>query len=271
MKISSTIHAAVLTVTLCFSSALFAQLASPNSIGLSYGHVHLNVSNIDEHTAIWQEYFNGELVQKGPLTAIKLPNMVIIFTERAPTMGSRDTLMDHFGVKVRDIEGFLARWQAAGLETGRVFTGAEGQTNAYVMLPDGVYVELQEDQALHEEITGYHIHFYSQESEALLQWYSELLDSEIKPRGSIGTTTNVPGMNLSFSNSRDPRQATQGAAIDHIGFEIENLETFCEQLEARGIVFDVPYREVESIGLAIAFITDPQGVRIEFTEGLVDY
>lgn len=248
-----------------------AQLATPDAHGLTYGHVHLNVSDISAHTSIWQEYFNGEVVQKGPLTAVKLPNIVILFTERAPSMGSRETLMDHFGVKVRDIDAFLERWQATGLEAGRIFTGAEGQSNAYVTLPDGVYVELQEDQALHEEITGYHIHFYSQESEALLQWYADLLGTEIKPRGSIGTTTNVPGMNLSFSNSRQPRQPTQGAAIDHIGFEVANLEAFCKALEARGITFDSPYREIPAIGLGIAFITDPQGVRIEFTEGLIYY
>ncbi len=260
---------AVFTLLLCTQAS--AQLASPDAQGLTYGHVHLNVTDIEAHTRIWQDYFNGELVQRGPITGIKLPNLVILFTEREPTMGSRATFMDHFGVKVRDIDSFLADWEATGLEMGRIFTGAEGQSNAYVTFPDGVYVELQEDQSLHEEITGYHIHFYSENPQALLEWYSELLGSEIKPRGSIGTTTNVPGMNLSFSMARDLRQATEGAAIDHIGFEVTDLEAFCRTLEARGIEFDVPYREIPAIGLAIAFITDPDGVRIEFTEGLVDY
>ena len=42
-------------------------------------------------------------------------------------------------------------------------------------------------------------------------------------------------------------------------------------LEARGIMFDVPYREVPSIELKIAFFTDPSGVYIELTEGLDKY
>ncbi len=42
-------------------------------------------------------------------------------------------------------------------------------------------------------------------------------------------------------------------------------------LEARGIEFDVPYREVPSIELKIAFLTDPSGVYIELTEGLDEY
>jgi len=261
-------------LALCLGAVVIpanAQLATPNSDGLTYGHIHLNVADIDAQTAIWTQHFGGKVVTRGPLTAVRLPNVVVIFTEREPTMGSRETVMDHFGVKVRDIDAFLDRWRASGLEVGSVFTGAEGQTNAYVMLPDGVYVELQEDQGLQQEITGYHIHFYSPQGDDLLDWYTQLLDLEIRPRGSIDTTTNVPGMNLSFANSRQPRLPTQGAAIDHIGFEIEDLEAFCKELEARGFEFDVPYREVPSIGLAIAFITDPQGVRIEFTEGLHDY
>ena len=93
--------------------------------------------------------------------------------------GSRETVMDHFGFKVRNIQQFIDKWESAGLEMGRVFTGAEGQTNAYVTLPDGVYVELQEDQGLHEEFTGYHIHYFTQDYESLLDWYVEIFDLEI--------------------------------------------------------------------------------------------
>ena len=64
---------------------------------------------------------------------------------------------------------------------------------------------------------------------------------------------------------------TSGRAIDHIGFELDNLEAFCQALAAKGIPFDVEYREVENIDLKIAFITDPSGVSIELTEGLDRY
>lgn len=261
----------IASLFLLLAQFVHAQLATPNEDGLTFGHVHLNVASIETHLPIWQEHFGGVVVERGPLTAVKLPNMVILFTEREPTMGSRDTVMDHFGFKVRDMERFLEKWRSAGFEAGREFTGAEGQINVYVMLPDGVYVEMQEDQGLHEEITGYHVHYYSEDSEALLDWYTDVFGLEVRPRGRIGTTTNVPGMNMSFASSDSMRAPTQGAAVDHIGFEVDNLEAFCEKLAAMGIEFDVPYREIPAIGLAIAFITDPAGVRIEFTEGLDDY
>lgn len=263
---------------LLFSILLFAvgtpalgQLATSNEAGLTYGHVHLNVSDMDLHKQIWVEHFGGVVVEKGPLTAVRLPNMLVALTEREPAMGSRETIMDHFGFKVRDIEKFLAKWSAAGYEVGRVFTGAEGQTNAYVMLPDDVYVELQEDQSLHVEIMGYHVHFILPGHEDLLEWYTDVFGLEVRPRGTIATTTNAPGMNMSFGSSDQERAPTQGAAIDHIGFEFDDLEAFCRELEAKGIEFDVPFREIPSIELKIAFITDPAGVRIELTEGYDEY
>jgi hypothetical protein len=61
---------------------------------------------------------------------------------------------------------------------------------------------------------------------------------------------------------------TKGRSIDHIGFEVKDLETFCKKLEAGGIKFDIAYRKVPALGISIAFFTDPFGTYIELTEGL---
>ncbi|MEX0618710.1 MAG: VOC family protein, partial [Pseudohongiellaceae bacterium] len=220
---------------------------------------------------LWVDHFGGEVVQKGSLTAVRVPGMLIALTEREPTGGSQGTVMDHIGFKVRNMEQFLAQWRAAGLPVGREFTGAEGLPNAYVMAPDEVRVEVQEDQMLPVEVSAYHVHFFTPGYESLLQWYMDMFSLEQRPRGSIGTTTNVPGMNLSFNNADSERLPTQGRSLDHIGFEVDNLEAFCRELQARGVVFDVPYRDIPGIGLKIAFFTDPSGVRVELTEGFDEY
>ena len=248
-----------------------AQLAVPNEAGLTYGHVHLNVTDTELHKRLWVEHFGGEVVQKGPLTAVRLSNFLVALTEREPTGGSQGSVMDHFGFKVRNMAKFLAKWRAAGYDVDSEFTGAEGLPNAYVTMPDGVRVELQEDQGLHVEVAGYHIHFFTAEYEALLDWYLDVFGLEQRSRGRIETTTNVPGMNMSFGDARGEAAATRGRAIDHIGFEFDDLEAFCEQLTARGIEFDVEYREIDSIELKIAFITDPAGTRIELTQGYDAY
>ena len=253
------------------ASPAYAQLATPNEAGLRYGHVHLNVSDIEVHKTLWVEHFGGVVVQKGPLTAVRLPGMLVALTEREPTGGSQGTVMDHFGFKVRSLPAFLAKWRVAGLPVTSEFIGAEGFPNAYVMAPDDVRVELQEDQALPVEVAAYHIHFLTPDYEGLLDWYLENFSLDRRPRGSIETTTNVPGMNLSFGNARTPMVATRGRSLDHIGFEVDDLEAFCKMLEARGIEFDVPYREVPSVELKIAFLTDPAGTYIELTEGYDAY
>ena len=258
-------------VTSLLVSPAYAQLAVPNDAGLTYGHVHLNVTDVELHKQLWVDHFGGVVTQKGPLVAVRLPNFLIALSAREPTGPSQGSVMDHFGFKVRNMEKFLAKWRAAGRTVDSEFTGAEGLPNAYVTMPDGARVELQEDQGLSVEVSGYHIHFFTPEFEELLDWYVDVFGLEIRPRGSIQTTTNAPGMNMSFGNSRGEHAPSQGRAIDHIGFELDDLEAFCKQLKAKGIEFDVEYREIDSIELKIAFITDPAGTYIELTEGYDAY
>ena len=248
-----------------------AQLAVPNEAGLTYGHMHLNVSDAELHKQLWVEHFGGVLTQKGSLIAVRLNGLLIALSRREPTGGSQGSVMDHFGFKVRSMERFLAKWRAAGYEVDLEFTGSEGQANAYVTVPDGARVELQEDQMLPVEISGYHIHFRTPDFEELLAWYTDVFGLEQRPRGTIQTTTNVPGMNLSFGTADDALAPTQGRAIDHIGFEVDDLEAFTNQLKAKGITLDTDFRVIDSIQLNIAYLTDPSGVRIELTEGYDAY
>ena len=76
---------------------------------------------------------------------------------------------------------------------------------------------------------------------------------------------------MSFQGCRTECVATQGRAIDHIGFEVENLEEFANMLVERGVEFQLMPRYIESIELTIAFFVDPAGVRVELTEGFDKY
>ena len=255
---------------LSLASPAYAQLAVPNDAGLTYGHVHLNVSDVELHKQLWVDQFGGVLTQKGSLIAVRLPGFLVALSGREPTGGSLGSGMDHFGFKVRNMETFLTKWRAAGYAVDSEFTGSEGQLNAFITMPDGGRVELQEDQMLPVEVSGYHIHFRTPNHEELLDWYLEIFDLEARPRGTIQTTTNVPGMNLSFGPA-DEAAPTQGRAIDHIGFEVDNLQAYTEQLKAKGIEFDTDFRVIDTLQLNIAYLTDPEGVRIELTEGYDHY
>ena len=104
-----------------------------------------------------------------------------------------------------------------------------------------------------------------------MDWYIDMFSAVRRARGTHPNTADVPGINLSFNGSRRERAPSQGRAIDHIGFEVDDLEAFCEILEARGVELQVAYRYIESIELAIAFFIDPSGVRVELTEGFDEF
>jgi len=77
----------LLTAGLALMAALpaQAQLAVPNEAGITYGHVHLNVSDVEVHKQVWVEHFGGEPIERGPVVGVKLPNFILLLTERAPT------------------------------------------------------------------------------------------------------------------------------------------------------------------------------------------
>lgn len=261
----------VAVVTIAGAQPAQAQLAVPNEAGLAYGHVHLKVSDIEAHTRLWVDHFGGQVVERGPLTAVKLPNLLVVLTERVPAGPTQGSVVDHFGFKVRNTAWFVERWRDAGLEVGPEFTGAEGMPNAYVMAPDGVWIELQEDPSLHVPVAGYHVHFWTPDVEALLEWYETVFGLSRRPRGRITTTTDVPGMNLSFAATDSPTAPTAGRAVDHIGFEVDDLEAFCRMLGTKGVACDRSSGEPDRPGLKTAFLTDPAGTTIALTEGLDRY
>ncbi|HUU34235.1 MAG TPA: VOC family protein [Vicinamibacterales bacterium] len=262
-----------LTVGLLLASgaSALAQLSPMNAAGITYGHVHLNVSDAEVHKALWVGTFGGVFVQKGPLMTVKFPNMLIALAQKAPAGPSQGTVMDHFGFKVRSMPEMLATLRAAGYEVQSEFTGAEGFPNAYVLGPDGLRIEMQEDTTLQAKAIPNHIHFWTPEFVQLLDWYVDTFSLTRRNRGRIQSTADAGTVNLSYQTSRNPVVATKGRVIDHIGFEVTDLAAFCKKLEAKGITFDVPFREVPALGLKIAFFTDPAGVYVELTEGLHKY
>ena len=63
---------------------------------------------------------------------------------------------------------------------------------------------------------------------------------------------------------------TAGRVVDHVGFEVKNLEAFWKGLEVKGIKATRPYRKRDPVmnDIATTTIVDPWGVSIELTEGL---
>ena len=54
--------------------------------------------------------------------------------------------------------------------------------------------------------------------------------------------------------------------VDHIGFDVKDLNAIVKRIEAEGIKLDGPYRKNPLTGSAITYITDPWGTRVELVE-----
>ncbi len=264
------LSAALLALTTLIPSQ--AQLLPFNDAGITMGHVHLNVKDVDVQKKFWIEQFGATplINEKPQLPGVKVPGMLILFYKKEPAHGTEGTSLDHFGFKVHNLADMEKSLRAAGFEVGKDFKGTEGFQNTYVTGPDNLKIELQEDTTLPVRAATNHLHYLITDPMTLRSWYVDKLGLTATERGAY-KTANASAQNLTFGVSKTPTTGTKGGVIDHIGFEVKDLEAYCKKLEAEGIKFDLPYRKIPSLGLAIAFITDPQGVYIELTEGLGAY
>ena len=259
-----------------------AQLYSASEGAVVYGHHHINTTDPAAHQRFWLEGLGGKTVTIGSAAReiIAFPNVLVFLTAREPTGGTRGTVVNHVGFETTDITTDVARLQAMGYpmitreELPNTYTVIDGigrreggNTIAYVLGPDAIKVELIENTAISHDIQMHHIHWATDEGEAMQAWYVENFGAAMGSR--IGQpAADLPGVNLTFGPTPVPTSPTAGTVLDHIGFEVRNLEAFCRELEAKGIQFDRGYTEVASLGIAIAFFTDPWGTYIELTEGL---
>ena len=273
-----------LMVLMGSSNAAAAQLASASDGPIVYGHHHLNTTNLAAHKKFFVETLGGKLISIGTGSAevIEFPNVLIFFrSTQAPTGGTRGTTVNHIGFSVPSLRqmvdkvkanGFrmITETEAPGREVKDDIAGplqAGGASIAFALGPDDVKVEFVEAKQQAIPITLHHVHFFNPKNIERQAWYVKTFGA--RPRnGGAFPAGDLPGVALNFSPSADPVVGTQGRALDHIGFEVKDLEAFCKKLEADGIKLAVPYRQVPALGIAIAFITDPWGTYIELTEGL---
>ncbi len=247
--------------------SLVGQLAAPNDAGVSMGHVHFMTSDPEAHRKFWT--LIGAVPGKavGPNESYKVQGALVLVRKQEASGGSMESVVHHIGFRVADLAKTLDKCREAGF---KVLTPPETTAKSHkanVMGPDQVNVELVGDASMGVPIASHHIHFYNSPVEETRAWYVKTFGA-MPGKRDVFEAADVPGINLSFSPSTAKLAPTKGRALDHIGFEVHNLETFCKKLEAAGVKFDRPYTKVAALNLGLAFLTDPWGTYIELTEGL---
>lgn len=255
-----------------------AQLATGPVV---YGHHHLTVTSVDAHVKFWIDALGGTRGALGTGTAAMFPRVLVLFRQGTPTGGTKGTSVNHIGFGVPDLKAAMARVRAAGFtfvtraEAPATLTVADDMAYvpdqktsiAYVMGPDDVKVELVEVKGQSTPIALHHIHYYGAKPEEMRAWYAKTFGAAPGMRGSF-LAADLPGVNLTFSPTTDAVAPTKGRVLDHVGYEVKDLEAFCARLTAAGVTFDRPYSKNAALGIGLAFFTDPFGTYIELTEGL---
>jgi catechol 2,3-dioxygenase-like lactoylglutathione lyase family enzyme len=244
--------------------AAFAQLPPPNEAGATMGHLHLYVTDVEAHKKFWVEQMGGAAVKLGPMDVMKFPGVLVFLRKAEPTGGTEGSVVNHIGFLVRDLDPWVARWKAAQIKF--VMENMKNR-QVFIEAPDGVKIEIYEDKTIAAPIVNHHVHFYTAAVEEMRAWYVKMFGAKAGKRLRF-EAADLPGVNLTFSPSEKPTAATKGRSLDHIGFEVDNLEAFCRKLEGLGVKFDIAYRKVPALGIAVAFLTDPWGTYVELTEGL---
>ncbi len=240
-----------------------AQLVAPNATGVAMGHIHLTVRDVDASKSFFT-LLGGTPVSNGTLEMIEFPGMYVILRQGEPSGGSVGSSVNHFGFLVRSMKDWLPKWQAAGLK----IEPTTRATQLYMRSPDDVRIEIIEEPTLATPVAGHHIHFATPDIPATQAWYAKTFGAVPGKRAQF-ETADLPGINLTFSSINTAPVTTKGRALDHIGFEVRNLQAFLVKLEAAGNKIDQPYRKIPNSSIAVAFFTDPWGTYLELTEGLM--
>jgi catechol 2,3-dioxygenase-like lactoylglutathione lyase family enzyme len=271
-------------LVLLYPQTASAQLTAAKDAPIVYGHHHLAVSDVDAAKKFWVDTLGGTFITLNSGTqAIRYPGVFILLRAQAPKGGSKGTTVNHLGFSVPDLAKALDRIRSGGY---RIVTREEaigpreiandiaittgGTSIAFVMAPDDVKVELVENRSQTTPVALHHVHFFGTQPAEMQAWYAKVFGATARPGSAQLVSATLPGVMLNFSPSDTPVAGTAGRAVDHIGFEVKNLEAFTKQLQAAGVTLNVSYRQVPKTDMFIAFITDPWGTSIELSEGLAN-
>jgi len=244
-----------------------AQPYAPNEAGVTMGHWHLNSRDVAANKKLFLA-MGGTDGGPGDLQRVIFPGVVVILNQRgaAPaTGGSVGSVVNHVGFIVENVQESVAKWKAAGVP---VQPGNNNRLDqAYVTTPDGLRIEILEDKNQKVPIRNEHVHFFVPEAviPQMQAWYANIFGAKPGSRGQ-NQFDDIPGVQLRFTKADAPQVTTKGRVLDHIGFDIKDLQGFIKKLQAAGVKLDRPYTKNEQTGAALAFITDPWGTFIELNE-----
>jgi hypothetical protein len=96
----------------------WAQPYTPNEMGVTMGHWHLNSHDVEANKKIFVG-MGGTAIKAGDFDVVRFPGVVVMLHLRpgaAPSTGGTDgTVVNHVGFIVQNVQDSVAKWKAAGV------------------------------------------------------------------------------------------------------------------------------------------------------------
>jgi catechol 2,3-dioxygenase-like lactoylglutathione lyase family enzyme len=241
---------------LCASATAGAQVLPFNEAGVTMGHHHIMVPDVDAQRRIWVDVLGGEPSGNPPLLFVKFPGVFLILSSGNGIEGTTGSALDHFAFNVRDLPGTRAKLAAAGVAISN-----ESAIRFDALMPGGLDVHFFADSSLTTPIAHRAVAFASTDPDAQRAWWERILGAKTTQEGDL-TVSTIPGARLLFSKAGSVPAPTRGRALDHTGIGVKDVNAFCDTIAAEGVTCE------RLFGGAAAMITDPAGVAIEVNAGL---
>ena len=242
-----------------------AQLAPFNEVGVTMGHWHFASRDVEANKKIFVT-MGGTPITGGNETVLFPGVRINLSLGNAPGSGeSVGSVVNHVGFIVKNVQEQVAKWKANGVP---VLPGTNNRLDqAFVVTPDGVRIEILEDKTQIMPIRHEHVHFSLPEAEIpkAQAWYAKTFGGKAGTRNNA-PVVDIPGAQLRFAKADTAQAPTKGRVLDHIGFDVKDLQSFVKKIEAEGIKLDEPVRKNEAAGVVLTYITDPWGTRIELVQ-----
>ncbi|HXJ40945.1 MAG TPA: VOC family protein, partial [Bryobacteraceae bacterium] len=196
--------------------------------------------------------------------------ITLLFTRKTPSGPSAGSAIDHLAFKVPDLGPFVDKLAKTPYKSFHPPASPPAshdkpmEDTLMVDGPDGVRIELIEDNTMYASLEFNHIHLYSTQSKDMQAWYLNNLG------GRPGAAENpdsllLPGAPLTFTQAASVLPSAD-RAIDHLSFEVKGLDALCQNLTENGVKLDSAPHSVPELKASVAVLTDPWGTRIELLE-----
>jgi len=253
-----------LSLLLCMSIALLAQLPSPNASGAAAGHHILRAKDVDAANAFWTT-LGAEPAALATIKLMKLPGVLLFISAprgNTPSLGgNHGTTVEFLTFKVKDLKASLAKWKAAGIEPMKEFK------ETTLLGPDDVQVRITEDKKITTAIAADGVVMNVANAGEVSAWYAKWFGAKLSQSGK-DTIGDIPGIRMVFHETKDTIAPTRGHSVGLLGFEVTDLQDFVKRYQESGAKLDGMVATNAAAKLSVVQLTDPWGTSIEVSQGL---